>query len=149
MFYPVGPVCSIIWSLLYFKTESNLLHQHLVDENPAHWKFSSEAVKQRDCIDWKCKGSLERLLDMQTQKLLAISAVHAASSGEWAVLGWTLQRLSGRWVVSSVKRDQTCNYPLPIRPHPRYPAPAICTCFEIWLKREYLNLFYDLHLAIG
>ncbi|KAK9837687.1 hypothetical protein WJX74_003001 [Apatococcus lobatus] len=74
------------------------------------------------------------LLQIAPDKYLERVSV-TASSGEWAVLAWTLQRLSGRWTVSSVKRDATCNYPLPIRPHPRY-APETVVLAQIAALRK-------------
>ncbi|KAK9853892.1 hypothetical protein WJX84_009364 [Apatococcus fuscideae] len=69
------------------------------------------------------------LLQIAPDKYLERISV-TAGSGEWAVLGWTLQRVAGRWAVSSVRRDPTCNYPLPMRPHPRY-APETVVLAQI------------------
>lgn len=48
-----------------------------------------------------------------------------ARAGEEAVLIWTLTQQDGRWCVQSIKRDESCDYPLPTRPHPRC-APSSC-----------------------
>ncbi|BDA42983.1 hypothetical protein COCOBI_03-8760 [Coccomyxa sp. Obi] len=42
-----------------------------------------------------------------------------ARAGEEAVLIWMLTQQDGRWCVDSIKRDESCDYPLPSRPHPR------------------------------
>ena len=35
------------------------------------------------------------------------------------MLEWSLVEKQGSWWVSSVKRDASCDYPLPESPHPR------------------------------
>lgn len=60
-----------------------------------------------------------------------------ARAGEEAVLIWTLTQQDGRWCVGSIKRDESCDYPLPSRPHPRctdHPPHLACLhafCFEL------------------
>ncbi len=53
-----------------------------------------------------------------------------ARAGEEAVLIWTLTQQDGRWCVDSIKRDESVDFPLPSRPHPRCTEPVHLTCIE-------------------
>ncbi|EIE24391.1 hypothetical protein COCSUDRAFT_61816 [Coccomyxa subellipsoidea C-169] len=62
-----------------------------------------------------------------------------ARAGEEAVLIWTLTQQDGRWCVQSIKRDDSCDYPLPTRPHPRASPESIILAQMAALQRANLH----------